>query len=58
MTLLVSTKMLDRLSQAGLDRLWLGVDGKQALKDHPEMVARKMHVCGLTSRISGSGVLA
>lgn len=36
----VSGDMIEKFSRAGLDRLWLGVDGKQGLKNHPEFVAR------------------
>jgi len=36
----VSVKMLQAFKDAGLDRLWLGVDGKQSLLDNPAVVAR------------------
>jgi hypothetical protein len=36
----VSTKMLAALSDAKLDRLWLGADGAQALIDHPNVADR------------------
>ncbi len=36
----VSVRMIDKLSSAGLDRLWLGLDNQKAALRHPEAVVR------------------